>query len=153
MIISDLSLYLSAAAIAALPLNMTTKEAADWKFLKAVALVESGDKYNTIGDGGRALGKYQMHVSAWVDGNTWLKANGRKTWTRSSWLNPKAQDQVAYGFLQATKERLIRGGHEADPITIYLVYSMGYQGWKDAGGMIPVDKADGAVRVANLFAQ
>jgi hypothetical protein len=149
----DLSLYLSASAIAALPLNMTTKEAADWKFLKAVALVESGDRYNTIGDGGRALGKYQMHIGSWVDGNGWLKAHGRKTWTRSSWLNPKAQDQVAYGFLQVTKERLVNGGHEADTITIYLVYAMGYQGWKDAKGMIPKEKADAAVRVGNLFAQ
>ena len=51
----DLSTYLSAAAIAALPANVTTKEAADWKYLQAVALVESGVHYNTIVDGGRAL--------------------------------------------------------------------------------------------------
>lgn len=150
----DLSTYLSAAAIAALPANVATKEAADWKFLQAVALVESGVHYNTIGDGGKALGAWQMHVGAWVDGNAWLKAHGRKTWNRSSWLNKKAQQEVAYGFLQVCKERLEKAKVEVSPENIYLVWSMGVSAFAETGYnplKCPRAKLDAAARVENLF--
>lgn len=151
---ADLSTYLSAAAIAALPVNVTTKEASDWKFLQAVALVESGVHYNTIGDGGKALGAWQMHVGAWVDGNAWLKAHGRKTWNRSSWLNKKAQQDVAYGFLQITKERLEKANVEVNPENVYLVWSMGFSAFAKVGYdplKCPREKLDAAARVENLF--
>lgn len=153
---ADLSTYLSAAVIAALPVNVTTKEAADWKLLQAIALVESGVHYNTIGDGGKALGAWQMHVGAWVDGNAWLKAHGRKTWTRSSWLNKKAQQEVAYGFLQVTKERLAKADVEVSPRNIHLVWSMGFSAFGKVGYdplKCPPAKLDAAMRVETLFAQ
>lgn len=151
---TDLSIYLSAAAIAALPANTVTKEAADWKLLQAIALVESGMHHNVIGDGGRALGAWQMHTGAWVDGNAWLKAHGRKTWSRSSWLNKKAQQEVAYGFLQITKERLEKAKVEVNPENIYLVWGMGFSAFAQTGYdplKCPKPKLDAAARVENLF--
>ena len=149
----DISIYLSASAIASLPLNTTTREAADWKYLQSVALVESGARYNARGDSGKAYGAYQLHMGAWTDGNTWLKANGRKTWPHSAWLNPKAQDEVAYGFLQVCKERL--NDHQMlTPVHLYLCYSMGFESFKRLGFdpmRCPDAKRDAAVRVTNLF--
>jgi hypothetical protein len=149
----DLSVYLSAAVISLMPLNMTTREAADWKYLQSVALVESGANYNAVGDRGKAFGAYQMHMSAWVEGNQWLKANGRKTWYHSEWRNPKAQDEVAFGFLQVCKERLNK--HQMlTPLHLYLCYTMGFEGLRrlDFDPMrCPEAKRDAAVRVTNLF--
>lgn len=151
----DLSVYLSAAVIAVLPANKTTREGADWKYLKAVAMVESGGRYNAMGDAGKAYGAYQLHMGAWVDGNAWLKRNGRRTWNHSSWQNPIAQDEVAFGFLQVCKERLNK--HQMlTPVHLYLCYTMGYEGLKrvDFDPMrCPDAKRDAAVRVTNLFIQ
>lgn len=36
-------------------------------FLKILARVESGGKTNAIGDGGKAIGIYQIHYSYWKD--------------------------------------------------------------------------------------
>jgi hypothetical protein len=45
------------------------------KFLSILARVESGGKTNAIGDGGKAIGIYQIHYSCWQD--TTNKLNGK----------------------------------------------------------------------------
>ena len=151
---TDLSTYLSAAAIAALPMNTTTREAADWKLLHAIAMVESGVNHRAVGDSTRAVGAWQMHIAAWVDGNAWLKAHGRQTYPRSSWINQRAQEQVAYGYLQVTKERLTKAGAEVTPESIYLCWSMGFSAFARTGYKplaCPRKRLDDAARVENLF--
>lgn len=44
------------------------------KFLSILANVESGGKTNAVGDGGKAIGIYQIHYSYWKDATDFNKS-------------------------------------------------------------------------------
>lgn len=123
---SDLSLFLSLAVLQTFPSDIKPAEAADYRFLQALALVESGANHKAVGDNQRAVGAWQMHYAAWIDSNNWLRRNGRKTWSRSQWRNPEAQRETAYAYLQVCKERLQAGGHKVTPTELAYVWNMGF---------------------------
>lgn len=155
-IMSDLSVFLSAAALSACPPGMDTREFADLRMLQAVALVESGANPKAIGDGGRAKGAWQMHQAAWTDAYTWQRDHGGKAWPFSAWQSVAAQRTMALAYLKLCQWRLITlGGIERPTVRqVYLCFAMGYQGFK-AIGFDPEKageaKRDSADRVEAIF--
>lgn len=150
----DLSLFLSVAVLQTFPQGMSPSEAADYRFLQAVALVESGANPKAVGDGSRAVGAWQMHIAAWIDSNNWLRAKGRKTVSRARWREPAVQREAAYAYLQVCKERLAGGGYEVTPRNIALVWNMGYANFDDVNkrGKTPGERRyDYALRVEAIF--
>lgn len=150
----DLSLFLSLAVLQTFPANITPAESADYRFLQALALVESGANPKATGDGNRAVGAWQMHFAAWIDANNWLRSKGRKTLDRSRWREPSVQREVAYAYLQVCKERLAGGGYEVTPRNIAFVWNMGYANFDDMNkrGKTPNERRlDYAIRVETIF--
>lgn len=149
---ADLSVYLSSAVIATFPPNLTMKEAADYRMLQAIALVESGANPNAIGDNGNARGAWQMHRAAWVDANRYRKIKGLKSYGWTMWPEVEAQRESALGYIWLLQDRFASDGVDnPDPRSLYLAYSMGYVGYKRAKGNEPVSKLDAAARVDNIF--
>jgi len=150
---SDLSLLLSATIIATFPQDMKVSEAADWRMLQCIALVESGADPLAVGDQSRAKGAWQMHVGAWFDANVWLRQNGRKTWSRVQWKTPDAQREIAYAYLQVCKKRLIEANQPVNPRTIALTWNMGFAGFQsyETKNIVNTNREDYAQRVSNIF--
>jgi hypothetical protein len=153
---ADLSIYLSAAALAACPPQMNTKAFADWRLLQAVALVESGANSKAIGDGGRAKGAWQMHQPAWSDAHAWQREHGGKAWPFSSWQNVEAQRTMAHAYLKVCQWRLetLAGIEKPTVRQIYLCFAMGYEGFKRINfdpTLAPEHKRDASERVEAIF--
>jgi len=143
-----------AAVLAAMPAEAREK-AQVVVLTNAIGAVESGMNYAAIGDGGRALGAWQVHVAAWVTANQWRQKQGLPTISRSHWRVPENQRNIAVAYVTWCKERLIADGIlEPSPEQIYLAYSMGYSGAKKIGHSLitaPKGKADAAERVGNIY--
>lgn len=149
---ADLSVYLSSAVIATFPPNISVKEAAEYRMLQAIALVESGANPAAIGDGGNARGAWQMHRAAWIDSNRYRKLRGLAHYSWSRWPEVEAQRESALGYIWLLQERFASDGVDnPDPKSLYLAYSMGYIGYKRAAGNEPVSKLEAAARVDNIF--
>jgi hypothetical protein len=118
--------------------------------------VESGMNYYAIGDGGSAVGAWQMHPGAWIDGNRQLKKEGQKMYPRGDYMNPKAARAVASAYLRLCGARLREAGiSNPSPQQYYLCFSMGFQAFKDARfdpARCPKYKVDAAIRVGHIFA-
>jgi hypothetical protein len=153
----NLALFLTAGYLATLPTWMDHTKHADHRFLSAVAMVESGNNARAIGDGGYALGKFQMWPAAWKDAQTWAKKHGRFVWTRSAWQNERAQEEMAYCYFKVCQERLAAAGIEnPSPTQIYLCYTMGFKAFKDIDfdvAKAPARKLNAAVRVTAIFSK
>ena len=99
-----LALALNATALSAPPPSGFSPR----QILDAIRFVETGslkDANNAVGDGGRALGAYQIHLSYWKDAvehDPSLTANGE---TYQTVTNPKYAEKVilAYWNRYATK--------------------------------------------------
>ena len=130
---------------------------AHYHLVEAVAQVESGMNHYAVGDGGAAVGAWQMHPGAWIDGNRQLKKEGQKMYPRGDYMNPKASRSVASAYLRLCGARLREAGiKNPSPQQYYLCFTMGFQGFKDAGFdpvRCPKYKVDAAIRVASLFGQ
>lgn len=85
-------------------------EASDERLLLAIGVVESRMNHLAVGDGGRALGAYQMHSEAWQDANTHLAAQGRRTYKRNAWREFQVQKHMASAYLEVIRTRLSRAG-------------------------------------------
>jgi hypothetical protein len=118
-------------AIAAAPL---LAEQGAPHILRAIAIVESGEDPLAIGDGGKALGAWQMHPKAWEDANAFRKAQGLPEMPRSLWLVPGTQEAMAKAFLSVIQTRLARAGVVRPTASqIALCWNMGFAGAKARG--------------------
>jgi len=121
----------------------------------SVAAVESGLNYNAEGDGGRAVGAWQMHVGAWITANQWRKAKGLETLRRSNWKNKETQRAMAVAYLSWCKEQLQANGIKEPTVEqIYMAYTWGFGNYKDSGfnmDLAPAHKRDAAERVGNIY--
>lgn len=128
------------------------------KLVWAIAEVETGGDNTAIGDNGRAYTAWQLHDAAMRDGNAQLKKEGRMTYPVCDILgSPRVAKAVASAYVRLCVLRLTSAGiKDPTPEQIYLCYSMGFKGYKDAGFKslnCPPKKIDAAVRVRNLFDQ
>lgn len=130
---------------------------AHYHLVEAVGQVESGMDHYAVGDGGAAVGAWQMHPLAWIDGNRQLKKEGQKMHPRGDYMNPKASRAVASAYLRLCGARLREAKiTNPSPQQYYLCFAMGFQAFKDAGfdsARCPKSKVDAAIRVASLFGQ
>jgi hypothetical protein len=153
---SDLSVYLSSAIIATFPQDVPLKEAAELRFLQAVALVESGANPRALGDKNRARGAWQMHKAAWIDSYKWRKAAGERAWNWGDWQNVTAQREMAQGYIQYLQHNFSLHKIEPNPARIYIAYNIGFSGYiKESESAVKSARWNRAVeaasRVENIF--
>jgi hypothetical protein len=139
--------------VALLLLGCSAQAHTDAKVLAAIGAVEGSDRL-ARGDGGQALGLYQMHPEAWSDGNAQLNREGRPTYSRLEWRSATAQDMVASAYLRAIRSRLLaRGIPSPSPECLALCWNLGFAGAEAIGFRLskasPV-RASYAIRVGNL---
>lgn len=104
------------------------------EILRAIALVESGGSRHAVGDGGRAVGAWQMHPKAWQDANDFRRAQGLPALSRAKWMSPGVQEAMAKAFLGLIQTRLARAGVvRPTPTHIALCWNMGFAGAKARG--------------------
>lgn len=129
---------------------------AHYHLVEAVGQVESGMNHFAVGDSGKALGAWQLHEAAWIDGNRQLKKEGQKMYPRGDYGNAKGSRAVASAYLRLCGARLREAGiRNPSPQQYYLCFSMGFQAFREAGfdpKRCPKYKVDAAVRVGHIFA-
>lgn len=144
---------LCAAGPPAVPLPKETAE--DAALLAAVAQVESAGNPLAQGDGGRALGAFQVHAAAWMDANAWRARHGAPPIPREAWQDPGGQRAIAFAYLAVCRERLQRAGIAKPTVgQTYLAFTMGPGAFLAIGGdpaRAPPAKAAAAGRVFNLY--
>ena len=123
----------------------------DVAIASAIAQVETGEDYTAIGDRGKAVGAYQLHRSAWIDGCTQLMREGKPAYSYDDWKNSETQDTVALALLRSLRGRLIsKGITDPTPEQIALCWNMGYAAASRIGFDHRRAKSDYAERVGNL---
>jgi len=128
-------------------LGCTAQAQDDRQLLEAIGQVESGMNRAAIGDGGKALGAYQMHPAAWSDGNARLRAEGRTTYSRTAWRDATAQDMVASAYLRWLRSRVqALGAASPSPEVLAVCWRLGASGAARRGYPL----TDYAKRVVNL---
>jgi len=148
--------HIASLAMTLAAMNPADREKAEMVVLSnCVASVESGMDYKAIGDGGKAVGAWQMHLVAWITANQWRTANGLATIKRSEWKHPENQRAMAISYLNWCKEQLQKNGIKEPSVEqIYMAYGWGFSNFKDSGfdmEKAPGHKADAAQRVGNIF--
>jgi hypothetical protein len=123
----------------------------DVAVLAAIGAVETGQDYSAIGDNGKALGAYQLHRSAWIDGSTQLLREGKKAISYDDWKYATNQDTVALALLRSLRGRLASKGI-TDPSAeqLALCWNMGFTAASRIGFDHRCAKSDYAQRVGNL---
>jgi hypothetical protein len=123
----------------------------DVAIASAIAQVETGEDYTAIGDRGKAVGAYQMHRSAWIDGCTQLMREGKPAYSYNDWKNPETQDTVALALLRSLRGRLAsKGIKDPTPEQLALCWNMGFTAASRIGFDHRRAKSDYAERVGNL---
>jgi hypothetical protein len=147
--------YVGAAFLAGRP-DAYRSTMAHYHLVESVAQVESGMNHFAVGDSGLALGAWQMHPAAWIDGNRQLKKEGQPMHPRGAYTNPKASRSVASAYLRLCGARLREAGvKNPSPQQYYLCFAIGYQAFKEAGfdqKRCLKSKVDAAIRVGHIFA-
>lgn len=122
------------------------------RLVNAIGEVESGMDHSAVGDRARALGAWQMHSAAWADSNTWRKARGLKTYTRSNWRNPVVSRSMAKSYVEFIVARLSGYGRPITPETVYLAYTVGVTAYlRDGIEAASSAKVDASNRVGNIY--
>lgn len=96
----------------------------------ALSLIESNDNDLAIGDrrslDGPAIGRFQIHQSAWEDITAMRAKEGRAGFTYHSAHNRYAAEEYAYYLLNAINAEFIRHHrHSPHPSVLYACWSLG----------------------------
>jgi hypothetical protein len=83
--------WLAAASVQAAAVDPGDME----RLLDAIARIESRSDPNAVGDGGRALGAYQIHRVYWEDGTKLLRVD----WPHRDAADPKKARRVVKAYL------------------------------------------------------
>ena len=101
------------------------------KFLDAVAMVESSGRTNAVGDGGKALGMFQLHRAAWEDAAK-IDPTLVKDYKTGA-LNPATARRAARVYFEILSARLIRANVAPSPAALYAAYNCGFAGFSKRG--------------------
>jgi len=96
----------------------------------ALSLIESNDKDLAVGDtkhiDGPAIGRFQIHQSAWEDINQMRAKDGKPVFTYHSAYNRYASEEYAYYLLNAIRAEFVRyHGYPPCPELLYTLWSLG----------------------------
>lgn len=124
------------------------------KTAKCIALVESGNNHLAVGDGGKAIGAYQMHRKAWDDANKLRHAEGLLRHSWSSRFDPSVQEAMALSYIQWIKRSFYYTyGKLPTPTQVYHAYTMGFTKSKSVDfdmSELPSFKRNAIERFTNL---
>lgn len=101
-------------------------------FVDAVARTESNHRHEAVGDGGRAIGAWQIWDSAWQTANDFRVLNGQPRINRQT-ATKSQHREIARWLLAWHMKRLTDNGIAATPQHVYLSYTMGFAGFKAIG--------------------
>lgn len=113
-------------------------------FMDRLAIIESNGNYKAIGDGGKAIGMYQMHEAAYKDALAYIRikndgmyellhaAERGKNWKKDL-ADPDYSRYFAVAYVRIIIDRLIDDKQEVTPLKIYMCYNMGYRQAKSYG--------------------
>lgn len=87
--------------------------------IDAIGIVESNNNDRAIGDGGKAIGRYQIHKAYWVDGCQYLKVD---------WPYSQAVDATKARLV--VKAYLVRYGKGKSIEQLARIHNGGPNGWK-----------------------
>ena len=104
------------------------------------AMVESNYNHIAVGDGGKALGAWQMHKDA-VDES--LNSLYRKTgndmrplgmgWNKGTMFDPLQSRMIAKAYMTILEEQMIKLKVQPTPIKLYMAWNMGFTGARSQG--------------------
>lgn len=98
--------------------------------LKAVAMVESSNNPKAVGDGGKALGMYQLHKPAWEQISEQRKKAGLETWSWSYALDKDISAIYASAYMDWLSNSLkVKLKREPAPWEVYAAYNRGLGGF------------------------
>lgn len=103
------------------------------EMLKAVAMVESSNNPNAVGDSGKALGMYQLHKPAWEQVSQQRENAGLKTWSWSYALDKDISAIYASAYMNWLSDGLKkRIGRNPEHWEVYAAYNRGLGGFAKA---------------------
>jgi hypothetical protein len=124
-------------AITAAALAIATAEPIPKTWLDAVQAVETGGVANpdrALGDGKKARGRFQFHLSAWSDCSAVRKAQGKSVHPYSKASDPVIATEYAKTWLAHLRERLsVAIGRPAMAHEVWLAFNLGFAGFKKVG--------------------
>lgn len=108
-------------------------------FLDRLAIIESNNNPNAIGDNKKAIGAYQMHEDAYLDALAWLRINRPEVYEyyslakiivnhKQDCKDPNLSRTLASAYVSIMVDRLKQDGQKVTPIKVYMCYNMGYRG-------------------------
>lgn len=103
----------------------------DSKFLDALAIVESNNNPNAIGDNGRSRGAYQIQLAVWQDVNKSRAVDARLPFGTGS-SSIRARD-FAFSHLTNLHARLVKVGITPTCANVYGAWNLGFTGFKRRG--------------------
>ena len=99
------------------------------------AIIESNYNHEAVGDGGKALGAWQMHKAAVYESvNTLYRKTGNNfsdcgiTWNKETMFNPSHSRMIAKAYMLILEEQMIKCGQTPTPISLYMAWNMGFSG-------------------------
>lgn len=108
--------------------------AVDGRFLDRLATVESSGNPRAIGDGGRAVGLYQFHRSAWEDTSRLRRASGQPQYPYKDAHDPAKARAYAQTFCDSLETRLqARLGRSPTDGEVYAAWNLGFVGFSRRG--------------------
>jgi len=125
-------------------------------FVEAVAQIESSGGRFTIGDGGKAIGWWQMHERAWRDTSDFRKRQGLPVWSYRHAPNPKVSKVYARDYLIIMEKQLRHAlGPNVTVEMIYAAYNVGFSRFQSLRFLIrntPATTQAACARLGELIA-
>jgi hypothetical protein len=108
-------------------------------FLDRLAIIESNNNPNAVGDNKKAIGAYQMHECAYLDALAWLRINRPDLYEyykigkiinshKEDCKDPDISRVLALAYISIMVDRLKQDGQKVTPFKVYMCYNMGYKG-------------------------
>lgn len=121
-------------AIAFIVSLLIVRSCSGLSFIDALAYVESGYDYNAVGDGGKALGAWQLHRTAWEDVRRKHPVVGQHRINAIGTRNARTQRFAAETYLAILRQRFASAGIE-NPCyrQLHAAWNMGFRGFRSIG--------------------
>jgi hypothetical protein len=104
------------------------------------AIIESNYNHEAVGDGGKALGAWQMHKAAVYESvNRLYRNTGNNfsdcgmTWNKETLFDPLKSRMIAKAYMLILEEQMHKLKVEVTPIKLYMAWNMGFSGARSNG--------------------
>ena len=103
--------------------------------LDKFAMIESNYNHTAVGDGGKALGAWQMHKAAVYESlNTLYRKTGNNfsdcgiTWNKETLFDPLKSRMIAKAYMLILEDQMHRLNIKPTPISLYMAWNLGFSG-------------------------